>query len=221
MIKAFIFDFDGLIINTEDACYEAWQEIYASFDTSLPLNEWVKCIGTSDDVCDPLGILATLSGKIIDQEDIRAQHFSRYTAKTKSMQANPGIREYLDWAMTNQIKLAVASSSSRNWVIPHLETLGLHDYFDIIQTRDDVHAVKPDPELFLSTKKLLNLGDYEAIIFEDSYNGIVAGTLSRLFTVAIPNRMTEKMDFSAANLVLPSLDTVSPSNLLKMLEIHV
>lgn len=221
MIKAFIFDFDGLIINTEDACYEAWQEIFLGFGTSMPLKEWMKCIGTTDDVCDPLGLLERLSGKQVDKNSIRAEHSRQYHSKTESMPINPGILTYLEWAKSNNMKLAVASSSSRDWVLPHLENHGLLPFFDLIRTKNDVIHVKPNPELFLTTKNLLSLEDYEAVIFEDSYNGIIAGNLARLYTVAIPNLMTKKMDFSAANLILPSLDAVSPSKLLKMLETKV
>lgn len=218
MIKAFIFDFDGLILDTEDACYQAWQEIYAQFDAVLPLEKWLLCIGTSDEVCDPIGILASATNTQIDQAAIRADHSTRYRSKTRLLFPKPGVLDFLDWAKSNDKKTAIASSSARNWVVPHLEELGILPYFDIVLTKDDVSAVKPDPELFLCTKSSLDILDYEAVIFEDSYNGIVAGNLAHLYTVAIPNQMTQNMDFSAANLTLSSLDAISPATLLKMLE---
>ncbi len=218
MIKAFIFDFDGLILDTETACYDAWQEIYAAYGTILPLEKWLLCIGTSDDVCDPLGLLSAATGLDIDQQVVRKTHAQSYRAKTRLLPLKPGILDYLQWARANDIRTAIASSSSRAWVVPHLEETGILPYFDVVRTKDEVKAVKPDPELFLSAKSMLNLADYEAVIFEDSYNGIIAGNLAKLFTVAIPNPMTKNMDLSAADRIISGLDTISPPNLLKMLE---
>ncbi len=218
MIKAFIFDFDGLILDTETACYDAWQEIYAAYGTSLPLEKWLLCIGTSDDVCDPLGILSAATGLEIDQLAVRKTHAKSYRAKTRLLPLKPGILDYLKWARANGFRTAIASSSARAWVVPHLEETGILSYFDVVRTKDEVKAVKPDPELFLSAKSMLNLADYEAVIFEDSYNGIISGNLAKLYTVAIPNTMTKNMDLSAADRIISGLDTISPPNLLRMLE---
>ncbi len=218
MIKAFIFDFDGLILDTEDACYQAWQEIYKKFGASLPLDKWLLCIGTSDDACDPIGILASATNFQIDHAEIRADHSKRYREKTRLLTPKAGVIEFLKWAKSNGFQTAIASSSIRNWVESHLQDLGIRYLFDIVLTKDDVSTVKPNPELFISAKSKLNLLDYEAVIFEDSYNGIVAGNQANLYTVAIPNRMTKNMDFSAANLVLKSLNAITPLNLLKTLE---
>jgi len=218
MIKAFIFDFDGLILDTEEACYEAWQEIYADYGTSLPLETWLLCIGTTNDACDPLGTLAKLSGQDINYNAVQTAHSKSFRAKSRLLPLKPGVLDYLKWARANGLQTAVASSSARDWVVPLLEENGILPYFDVIQTKNDVKTVKPNPELFIATKSMLKLEDFEAVIFEDSYNGIIAGNLANLYTVAIPNSLTKNMDLSAASHTISSLDLITPPNLLKMLE---
>lgn len=219
MINTFIFDFDGLILDTELACYQTWVDIYKSYHAVLPLEEWIVCVGTSDEEFDPIVYLkritnnATLNGK-----EILLAHDREYRNRTRNLAIKPGVMDYLEWARKNHFNLAIASSAKKAWVITHLENLKIIHYFDLIRTNSDVEKVKPDPELYFSIKSSFQINDFEAVIFEDSLHGINAGLASKLFTVAVPNELTKNLDLSAAHLTITGLDAITPLKLLKTLE---
>ncbi len=217
MITAFIFDFDGLIIDTEYSSYQTWFDIYQTYQIDLPMTEWIKCVGSSNDEFDPIRYLRTKTDAFLDETKIRKQQFERHHNISHSMPILPGVETYLNYAKQNNIKLAVASSSSYRWVSSHLETKGLLTAFDLIITADDVDRVKPAPDLFIKVKEEFGLKDYEGIIFENSAHGILAGFLSKLFCVAVPNTITQGLNFEKADLVIKGLDTISPPELLRQL----
>lgn len=218
MIKAFIFDFDGLIIDTETATYQSWEEIYKTYNINLPLSKWELIIGTSNHAFDPLEYLAEQTSINLDKPEILSRYENNLRDQTRSLSILPGVLRYLTWAKKNLLTIALASSSSNSWVTSNLKRLGIDNMFDVIRTSDDVENVKPNPELFLSVKTHLNIEDYEAVVFEDSQNGVIAANKARFFTIAVPNAMTKNMDFSVANFILNSLDAVAPQNLVKILE---
>jgi HAD superfamily hydrolase (TIGR01509 family) len=220
MIKAFIFDFDGLIIDTEYPNYQTWVDIYHKFKADLPLNEWIKCVGSSNEAFDPIRYLRTKTNTILDETKIQKDQFETFLAITDTLPVLPGVETYFAYAKQNNLKLAVASSSSLQWVSRHLETRGLLPIFDLIITADDVERVKPAPDLFLKVKEQLGLQDYEGVIFEDSAHGIEAAVLANLYAIAVPNRITKHLNFDKANLVVKGLDTLEPPELLRQLNAH-
>jgi len=219
MIKTFIFDFDGLIIDTELICYQTWVDIYQLFQAFLPLEEWIVCVGTSDEAFDPIGYLKQITkNDNLDGKKISKMHDNEFRKRTRNLLIKPGVLDYLEWAKNNQFNIALASSADQDWVISHLENLRILQYFDLIKTNNDVEKVKPDPELFLSIKSSLQLNDFDAVIFEDSKHGIDASLASNLYTVAVPNELTKNLDLSAAHLIINGLDSITPPKLLKSLE---
>ena len=218
MIKAFIFDFDGLILDTETATYQLWVEIYEQYNVDLPFSKWELIIGSSNHAFDPIAYLDEHVSFNLDKRDIMSRFEKSLLEKTRFLPLMPGIMKYLNWARENHFSIGLASSSPKLWVTTHLKQLEIDKFFDVIRCSDDVENVKPDPELFLSVKTYLDLDDYEAIVFEDSRNGIIAANKAGFFSIAVPNAITKKMDFSVADLVLNSLDAVEPQNLVKILE---
>jgi HAD superfamily hydrolase (TIGR01509 family) len=218
MIKAFIFDFDGLIIDTENACLQSWLEQYQKYNIKLPLSKWELTIGTSNEAFDPLEYLYESTNKSFDKQKLLSDQKKSYLQKTRLLPLLPGIMNYLIWAKQNNIKIGLASSSTKAWVVPHLLDLKILPFFNVIMTADDVKNVKPNPELFLSVKNNLKILDFEAVVFEDSQNGIIAGNLANLFTIAVPNSLTKNLDLSEAYFTLNSLDIITPQNLVKILE---
>jgi len=219
MINTFIFDFDGLILDTELACYQTWVDIYKTYQAKLPIEEWIVCVGTSDEAFDPIQYLKQITKiESLDANEILHFHDKEYRKRTCKLEIKPGVMDYLEWAKNNQFNIAIASSANKDWVITHLESLKIIQYFDLIKTNNDVEKVKPDPELFSLIKKSFQINDFEAVIFEDSFHGINAGLASNLFTVAVPNELTRNLDLSAAHLIITGLDAIAPSKLLKTLE---
>lgn len=217
MIKAFIFDFDGLIIDTELSCYDTWQDIYKQFNTDIPLSEWIKCVGGDNSKFDPIIYLKSKTNLLFDEEKIQKEQLKKHQERSASMPILPGVISLIKYAKENELKLAVASSSSFRWVSYHLKHKKIFDYFDTIITADDVNKVKPAPDLFLKAKENLGISDFEGIVFEDSAHGIHAATEANLYTVAAPNQITKFSDFSNATLIVNTLDEISPENIIKNL----
>ncbi len=126
----------------------------------------------------------------------------------------PGVKALLDAGKLNGLKLAVASSSPENWVSGHLTRLELSEYFDAIVTADDVEETKPNPALFLLAAEKLGVRPNEAIVLEDSPNGVNGAKRAQMFVVAVPNSVTAGADLSAADLLLSSLDEITLDDLL-------
>jgi beta-phosphoglucomutase-like phosphatase (HAD superfamily) len=150
-IKALIFDFDGLILDTETPDYEVWQSIYREHGFELPREEWGKIIGTSLAYFDAAEHLALLTQGRLDSVSLRDRHRSESHAITFTQAPLPGVMDYLHDAKQLGLKLAIASSSSHAWVDTHAKRLGIFDYFDKVITSDEVGVArtKPYPDLFL------------------------------------------------------------------------
>ena len=214
MSRALVFDFDGLILDTEGPEFKAWQEIYVAHGCHLALQTWAACIGTRD-AFDPYADLAARAGRALDTAAIRAAHEARVAELIAFEPVRPGVRDYLDAARRLGLGLAVASSSSRRWVVGHLERLGLADRFDVLRCVEDVPRVKPHPDLYVAALNALGVSPVAAIALEDSPNGVLAAKRAGLFCVAVPNPLTAKLDLSAADIRLASLDELPLPALLR------
>lgn len=206
MIRTLIFDFDGLILDTETCIFEAWRSTYADHGQVLPRDRWLAAIGTDGASFDPLEVLRGLVDVELDVEEIhRRRRKSQYEQLAK-LEQMPGVLASLEHARTRQLSLAIASSSSMGWVGGHIERLGLSHFFDEIVTIDQVRAAKPAPDLYLRAIELLGVDPADAIAVEDSPNGVAAAKAAGLYCVAVPGPMTRTLSFDAADSVLPSLD---------------
>ena len=218
MIKALVFDFDGLILETEQPLYQSWQEIYWANGLDLPFEKWALNIGTAEEPFDPLDELESLPSWSLEKNQEIARRLEREMELIRSQPPRPGVVEYLKDARRLGLKVGLASSSSCKWVTGHLERLGLRQYFDCVQARDDVELTKPDPELYLSAVEILGARPKEAIAFEDSPNGILAAKRAGLHCVAVPSLLTRKLDTSLADVQLSSLAEMRLEELVKEIE---
>ena len=209
--KALVFDFDGLILETETPVFQSWQEVYREHGLDLPLEIWSDTIGRSH-YFDPLAHLEERLGRKLGP-DVAERRKARRTELVEALEALPGVYEVIVEAQRIGLKLGVASSSSRRWVTGHLERLRLTD-FDCIRCADDVEKAKPSPDLYLAVCDCLAVEPRQAVAFEDSANGIAAAKAAGLKCVAVPNPMTAGMDLSAADLRLDSLDALPLSEML-------
>jgi HAD superfamily hydrolase (TIGR01509 family) len=215
MIQAIIFDFDGLILDTEVPEFQTWQEIYQAYGCELVLEVWATGLGTSADAFDPYTHLEALARCSIDRQAIQQQRLQRYRELLVANAVLPGVREYIADAKRLGLRLGVASSSSREWVVGHLTELGLSAYFDCIKCRDDVQRVKPDPALYQAVVEAFALQPSQAIALEDSPNGIAAAKRAGLFCVAVPNPLTRQLSLAHADLLISSLADLPLQRLLE------
>ncbi|MEW6716842.1 MAG: HAD family hydrolase [Chloroflexota bacterium] len=218
-IRSLIFDFDGLILDTETPSYLAWRELYRSYGFDLPMEKWGEIVGgTGASHFDPMTYLEDLAGRTLDREALRVQQWDREWELTAEQPLLPGVMDYLNTAQQLSLRLGIASSSDRAWVEGHLKRIGLFDQFAVVRTAEDVERTKPDPALFLSVLEGLEITAREAIAFEDSPNGVLAAKRAGLFCVAVPNPITAQLIFDEVDLSLTSLAAMKLEDLLKQVK---
>jgi HAD superfamily hydrolase (TIGR01509 family) len=205
VIQALIFDFDGTILDTETPEFEVWQGVYTHHGTRLELTEWAKGIGTWD-AFDPHAHLETLTGKSFDKDDLHTIVRGRVHEIIHALTPIPGVLDALENARARGLRLAVASSSSLDWVSDHLERLGLLGFFESLSTRYDVERVKPDPALYFHALEQLGLQPAQAVAIEDSPNGAKAALTAGLRAVVVPNAVTQTLVFPDGVTRLERLD---------------
>src|SRR5215510_4836294 len=203
-MRLVVFDFDGLILDTEVPVYDVWQAIYAEHGHTLDFARWAECIGTAD-TFDPCEHLESLLGRRVDAEALVRLHRARTDALIAAQPILPGVRECVEEARQLGVRLGVASSSSRKWVEGHLTRLGLREHFEVVRCRDDVKIVKPDPALYLAVLEATGVPGREAVAIEDSPNGVWAAKRAGMSAVAVPNALTARLDLAHADLRLRSL----------------
>lgn len=208
MFKAIIFDFDGLILDTEGPVYRSWVEVYEAHGEELPFERWVRIVGSTSVEFHPQHHLEERLGRPLPQE-VLDRRVSRRTEMVLAEKVLPGVVELVEDARLAGLKLGVASSSTSDWVRGHLARLGILDRFDCIRCRDEVARAKPEPDLYLAVLDCLGVAAAEAFAIEDSPNGIAAAKSAGLRCVAIPNPITSGLDLSRADFVLSSLADLS------------
>ncbi|GAC1584063.1 MAG: HAD family hydrolase [Candidatus Dormibacteria bacterium] len=216
-IRALVFDFDGLILDTEVPVLRSWQRDYEAHGVELPINTWLETIGTADHDFDPFAHLQELLGRSLDPEPLQQDRILHRDLILHAQETLPGVRDYIHEARELGLKLAVASSSRRRWVIGHLERLGMHEHWDAVRTADDVSRTKPDPELYLAAVKALDVAPGAAVAFEDSSHGVTAAKAAGLYCVAVPAQLTLDMDFSHADIRIGSMSDQPLAELLRRL----
>jgi HAD superfamily hydrolase (TIGR01509 family) len=218
MIKALIFDFDGLILDTETPEYETWRAIYREHGVDLPIEQYLQVIGTDSSLVgfDPIDNLVEQTGnQSLGRELVYGEVRERWLAVIDVGVLLPGVLDHIEAARDLGLGLAVASSSSHAWVDRHLGRHQIAHYFDYVICSDDVERVKPHPDLFQVALDALNVQPHEALVYEDSALGITAAKLAGIYAVAVPNPLTVHSDFSHADLVIASLADVSLASIIE------
>lgn len=210
-IRAVIFDFDGLVVDTESTGYLTWKEIFEQHGHFLPVERYAQAVGTDflTGGYDPRRDLEQLTGLTFDWEVMEETRRTRERDLRKLLQTLPGVRDRLSEARSLGLKTAIASSSPRWWIDSWMEQLAIRDQFDHISTVDDTGKVKPDPSLFLHAAKNLGVDVTEAVIFEDSLNGLRAAQTAGIRCIVAPGPMTKHLDFTGAWMQVDALNQIT------------
>jgi len=219
MIQALIFDFDGLLVDTETPAFESWRTLYAEYGHELTLELWQGALGTSHGF-DALAHLAALIAQPIDRPALLARRMAAKHALSAKQPLLPGARAILGQAAALGLPCAVASSSSRDWVLGWMRHHGIEAVFACVRTADDVVRTKPAPELFLSAAACLSAPPANCLVFEDSPNGILAARAAGMRCVAVPGAITRRLALPSADLLIDSLDALPLTDILASVSSH-
>lgn len=216
MIKALIFDFDGLILDTETPEVLVWQSIYHEYGFELPIDEWEKTIGgyglSNFDAAEHLSLLS--QGQL-DPVLMRTRYRKESDLLIQASSIMPGVIKMIEQAREQGLQSAIGSSSPHSWVDTHAKRLGIFQYFKHIICQEDVPPgrTKPNPDIYLKALEQLKVRNTEAVVFEDSLNGVEAARRAGIFVAAVPNPLTARMGVRG-DITVSSLADLSLQDLL-------
>ena len=217
-IRGLLFDFDGLLVDTETPSRLAYEELYRDHGHELPLDKWATLVGTIGAPFDPDAHLEELVGRPLDRERIAQRLRAREHELCDLEDLRPGIEDYLAEAERRGLATGIVSSSTSEWITRHLARLGRLHSWDVIMAADgDAERAKPRPTLYVDALAALGLHAGEAVAFEDSLNGVRAAKSAGLFCVAVPNPITATFALDEADLVIESFEDLPLAELLEQL----
>jgi HAD superfamily hydrolase (TIGR01509 family) len=200
-LAAVIFDFDGIIIDSETPEYESHRRIFERHGVPLTTDEWCDQIGVWTEGHDERWF-RELCARSAHAPDHDAYHAEKRRIFDEVVPSEPmrGIRELAAALADAAIPAAIASSSPASWVVRATERLGMRGLFGAIVTGDDVSRRKPAPDSYLEAARRLGVDPRRSIAIEDSGPGIAAARAAGMKTVAIPHWLTAGHDLTAADL---------------------
>jgi HAD superfamily hydrolase (TIGR01509 family) len=214
-IEALLFDFDGVLWDSEVASVRSWQEMYAEYGQSLSLDSFITRLGTIGGI-DLVAELERLVGTSVDRDAVERRRWERKMELVRELKPRPGVLDYIAEARRRGLAVAVVSTDDTKWITTGLRILGLSDAFDFIECADgDMSKAKPSPALYVTALDRLALSASEAIAIEDSPNGIRAAKAAGLFCVGYANAVTRQLDLSDADVVVESLDDLALSDVVR------
>lgn len=185
--KALIFDMDGLLLDTERLFMAIRAKVMADYGYIHRDEDYFRTIGTGGD--NLMRILEEIYGSDYpameisrDARRLQLEHMREYGAPVKD-----GIRELLEWTAGKTIPCCVATSSPSAAADEYLRLGGIRDYFAFIIGGEEISRPKPDPEIFLTACDRMGVAPDEALVFEDSENGILAAHRAGTHIVCIPD----------------------------------
>jgi beta-phosphoglucomutase len=185
--KGFIFDLDGVLVDTAKYHYLAWKKFASMFNYDFTEEENEEFKGVSRKRC--LDILLAKVGVEATQEQIdqwliqKNEDYLTYISSMDASEVLPGVKAFLDILKANQIPMAVGSASKN--AIPILEKVGLLSYFVEVVDGNKVSKAKPDPEVFLLAAQSLGVANDQTVVFEDAIAGIQAANAAQMISIGI------------------------------------
>jgi beta-phosphoglucomutase len=207
--KAFIFDLDGVIVDTAKFHYLAWKKLASElgFEFTEPQNEQLKGVSRvrSLEILLNIGKIQLSDERKTKLMEEKNERYLEYISKMGEEDILPGIKDLLLYLKAEKIPVALGSASKNARII--LKGLHLLDLFDIIVDGNDVSKAKPDPEVFTIAAKRLHIKNKECIVIEDSVAGIQAANIAHMTSVGIGNRQVlHEADYILENTKLLSID---------------
>lgn len=203
-MRALVFDFDGLIVDSETPEYLCWKQVFEDHGQSLPVEDWVHVVGGAVIVDMRLELERRL-GRQVDWAPVNERRIAHYSSIFDQQSLLPGVQELFDQGRREGWKIGVASNSSVDWVGRGLKRFKLDGHVLALRGRDTASQPKPHPAPYLEVLEELGARAPLSFGFEDSATGVAAAKAAGLTVVAVPNWLTKHHDLRAAHHVLESL----------------
>ncbi len=208
--KVAIFDFDGLMVNSEQVIFTALQKLFAKYNVNLTWNYFANHIGIP--VSDALPQFYNDHPIALSYDDFLIQRNQVIKDEMQnSLRLMPGLTSLITRLKQKDFILAIGTSAKRKYLEDILHKYHLYDFFAHIVTIDEVKRGKPYPDLFLAVLKQTSFAHQDAFILEDSPSGIQAAKAAGIMSIAIPAPMVNLSHFSDATFIVSSLESLVKS----------
>ena len=205
-MKAFIFDMDGVIFDSERLYLDCCVEIAETLEMEHIVETVHRCIGVTNDVTRMILMETYRDRELVDRFRDLSVALVREKIEAGLLEMKPGVRELLEYLQTGGCCIALASSTQTDIVEKERADAGLRDYFSAVVGGDQAQRSKPNPDIFLKAAELLNEEPENCVVIEDSFNGIRAAKAAGMTAVMVPDQLEPDEEMRAlADLVLPSL----------------
>ena len=212
MLKAVIFDFDGVIVDTETQWFEIYRDwLRSSYQYDLDIRDYLVCVGSDNQ--EFFRFLREKVSPEINGEAFEASAAQEFLRRSSTLPPMRGVEGFIEKAKERGLKLGIATSATEKKPVSHLKRLGLLEYFDALSTADICRNVKPAPDLFLKAAELLGVTPEECLAVEDSGNGLISANRAGIRCLLVTNQITRYCDFEpyyrrAASLEEADLDEI-------------
>jgi HAD superfamily hydrolase (TIGR01509 family) len=204
MIRAVMFDLDGLMIDSEPLQKQAWQATLCCYGREMDEATFARLIGLR--ISEDAVVLRDRFNLPVTAEVLLHQRTERFLASLPGrLEAMPGLRELWADLRARGLKRALVTSGERRYVALVMCELNLDGAFDAMVVAEDVTRGKPAPDVYLLAAERLGLPPAQCLVLEDAPNGVAAAKAAGMICVAVPNEDTRALDLSAADAVMPSL----------------
>jgi beta-phosphoglucomutase-like phosphatase (HAD superfamily) len=207
VIAALLFDFDGVVVDTEVPTYQSWRDTYAEHGVDLALDDWLPAVGSGSSVSgafDAIAHLELLTGETVDRKAVIARRSWRKAELYARAPLLSGVRERPAEAHERGLKTAIVTRNHDERVREQCRLVGLDHPWDAIVCAND-EPTRDKAELYRHALAVLEVDASEALAFEDSPAGVQAAKEAGVLCAAVPNEVTRGASFDEADLVLPSL----------------
>ena len=207
MLKAIVFDFDGVILESESEWYYIYREwLKYDYIYDLKIEDYQICVGANNRSL--FEFLKRDIGEHVDTGGFEQGAMQEYIRRTRELPPMKGVLEFIYKAKARGLKLAIATSATLQKPQFHLKRLQVLEAFDVFSTAEICEKVKPAPDLFLKAAELLGCRPKECLAVEDSGNGLLAARRADMPCLVVPNPVTENFDFQGYYKKADSLDEV-------------
>ena len=209
MIKAVIFDMDGVLMNSEDIHYEVERNILKRFNVDFQMEEHVKYVGQrTADLWKGVCVDHSLD---VEPELLAKEDNANYMQELKKGEFEPvrGIPQLIDHLEENGIRMIVASSATRSNIDIVMNKFGIVDRFEGYASGQDVQRAKPNPDIFLLAAEKLGLDPADCLVIEDAKHGVEAAKAAGMICIGYRNPSSGNQDLSSADLITDDINELN------------
>lgn len=208
MLKALVFDFDGVIVDTEVEWYYIYRDwLKKNYLYDLQIKDYLVCVGANSESL--FSFIEQELGANVPIREFEKTAMEEFIKRTNKLPAMDGVEKLLKEAKEKGIKIAIATSATRKKPYTHLKRLHLIEYFDALSTAELSENIKPAPDIFLKAAELLKCKPEECLAIEDSLNGLIAAQRANMPCLIVPNRITENSKFEGYYQKVSSLKDIN------------